>query len=192
MDSPQLVTDWTRDSDALMHGLTRVATSDAESGGAIYDSCALAHQKLVQRETLRSVILLITDGQDTASQLTYSDLRESFGQPDALIYSICRADHGASLAESGIRGLEKLSAISGGSTYVVSSANEVTKVLERIAAELRHQYLIGYWPLDARRDGTWHPVKVTAYSMTLDAVPLPVRSLSGYYAPNESALSRQD
>ena len=84
--SPRLVTDWTRDSDALMDGLTRAPSTDAENGNAIYDACDLAREKVEQRD--RPVILLLSDGQDMASQLTYSELRESFKRSNALVYSI--------------------------------------------------------------------------------------------------------
>lgn len=190
---PQLVTDWTRDSDALMDGLTRASSTDAESGNAIYDACVVAREKVEQRD--RPVILLLSDGEDTASQLTYTELRESFKRFHALVYSIYLVDQRTSQTGSAQKDVKKLSTVSGGASYVVSSANEVAGVLDRIATELRHQYLIGYYPVEAQRDGAWHRVKVMAYSQTdggLDPVPLVVRSLSGYNAPNERVLSRQD
>jgi Ca-activated chloride channel family protein len=190
---PQLVTDWTRDSDALMDGLTRAASTDAESGHAIYDACDLAREKVDQRDS--PVILLLSDGQDMASQLTYSELRESFKRSNALVYSICLVDQRTSQTGSAQKDVKKLSTVSGGASYVVSSANEVAGALERIATELRHQYFIGYYPVEAQRDGTWHRVKVMAYSQTdrrLVPGPLVVRSLSGYNAPNKPVLSEQD
>jgi Ca-activated chloride channel family protein len=191
--SPRLVTDWTRDSDALMDGLTRAASTDAESGNAIYDACDLAREKVDQRD--RPIILLLSDGQDMASQLTYSELRESFKRSNALVYSICQVDQGTSHTGSAQKDVKKLSTVSGGASYVVSSANEVAGVIERIATELRHQYLIGYYPVEVQRDGRWHRVRVTSYSQTdglLDTGPLVVRSISGYNAPKESVSSQQD
>jgi Ca-activated chloride channel family protein len=191
--SPRLVTDWTRDSDALMDGLTKAAFTVAENGNAIYDACDLAREKVEQRD--RPVILLLSDGQDTASQLTYTELRESFKRSNALVYSICLVDQRTSQTGCAQKDVKKLSTVSGGASYVVSSANEVAEVLGRIATELRHQYFIGYYPVEAQRDGRWHRVKVMAYSQKdglLDTGPLVVRSRSGYSAPNEPVSSQQD
>jgi len=191
--SPHIVGDWTRDSDALADGLNNATSTDAAGGSAVYDACALANAKLDERGTFESVILLFSDGED-ASQWSYTDLRESFKRSGALVYSIFGVNQRAAqgLAQ---KDLEKLSAVSGGASYVVSSSNEVSEVLDRIANELRHQYVIGYYPVDARRNGRWHRVKVTAYSQTdsaRDTVPLIVRALSGYNAPNESAPSQHN
>ena len=191
--SPQIVTDWTRDRDALADGLNNGTSTDAAGESAVYDACALANAKLDERGTFESVILLFSDGED-ASQWSYTDLRESFKRSGALVYSIVWANQRAAQG-SAQAGLKKLAAVSGGASYVVSSANEVSEVLGRIATELQHQYVIGYYPVEAQRDGTWHRVKVMAYSQTdgrSDPIPLVVRSRSGYNAPNEPVSSQQD
>jgi hypothetical protein len=164
-----------------------------ENGSAIYDSCALAHEKLGQRDTLYSTIILISDGRDTASRLIYSDLRESFKRANVPVYSICLEDPGGSGADRG--DLKKLSAVSGGAAYIARYAAELRKGLERTATELRHQYVIGYYPDDVQRNGSWHPVEVMAFAPgqdSQDTGPLVVRSMSGYNAPDKPSSTQQE
>lgn len=68
----------------------------------------------------------------------------------------------------------------------------LSNVFDQIATELRHQYLIGYYPTNLRRDGKWHRVKVNVKQIGVanPASPnksvilkeLNVRARTGYYA----------
>gem|GEM_PF-2545147 len=190
---PDLVTDWTLDNDALMDELSRVPSTDTEDGSAIYDSCAFAHEKLGERETVNSIIILISDGQDTASRLTYTVLRESFRRSNARVYSVSVADPRVPTTSPAQGGLKRLSAVSGGAADLVSSPNKIIEFLEQTAAELRHHYVLGYYPDDVKRDGSWHRVRVMTRKLSggsLDRGPMVVRCLSGYNAPNEPRLSQ--
>ena len=63
--------------------------------------------------------------------------------------------------------LDTLAEYSGGKAWLLSSnwmigrGNEINGILDEIAAELRNQYSIDYYPSHPIRDGKWHRVEVT-------------------------------
>ena len=57
---------------------------------------------------------------------------------------------------------------SGGKAWLLSGSwadnrgNEIQNALDEIAAELRNQYSIGYYPSHPLNDGKWHRIEVRA------------------------------
>ena len=105
------------------------------------------------------------------------------------IYSINLASQKDPLAGYGHDVLKELSKISGGAAYFPSTADAIKDIFEYIALEVRHKYLIGYYPINLRRDGKWHSVKIELTrpsNNARDVSSLVVRSQSGYYAPKDT------
>ena len=74
-------------------------------------------------------------------------------------------------------GAESLAADSGG--FTVKNTNDLAQGINRIAEESRSYYLIGYNPVDARRDGRFRKIRVKLVGRK----GLQVRARKGYYAP---------
>ena len=57
---------------------------------------------------------------------------------------------------------------SGGKAWLLSGnwtdnrGSEIQQVLDEIAAELRNQYSIGYYPSHPLKDGKWHRIEIRA------------------------------
>jgi len=79
--------------------------------------------------------------------------------------------------------LEDLAARSGGTHVPVGDLDELPAIGARIGLELRNQYLLGYYPTNAARDGKYRRVTV---KLDLPATAQPVHASyrRGYYAPN--------
>jgi Ca-activated chloride channel family protein len=61
--------------------------------------------------------------------------------------------------------LNRLADASGGKAWLVSGRtqgrqNEIERALDEIAAELRSQYSIGYYPTHSMKDGKWHRIEL--------------------------------
>ena len=73
----------------------------------------------------------------------------------------------AGIVNSSFSGMTFPSA-SGGKAWLVSGGssenrgNEIQDALDEIAAELRNQYSIGYYPNHALNDGRWHRIEIRA------------------------------
>jgi VWFA-related protein len=76
------------------------------------------------------------------------------------------------------RGLDALTAATGGRLYKPDSFADLERVYAEVAEELRHQYALYYAPLDKRRDGRFRRVQVR----TADPA-LRVTARVGYFAP---------
>jgi Ca-activated chloride channel homolog len=81
--------------------------------------------------------------------------------------------------------LESFARASGGQAYLVSGTwtdgiqEEVDQVLDEVAAELRSQYTIGYYPTSPR-DGRFHPIRVRVAGRE----DYTVRTRNGYLSPD--------
>ena len=63
----------------------------------------------------------------------------------------------------------------GGRVITIASIDEVASAFARLLAELREQYVLGYYPSISRGSGAWHKVEVR-----LDDRQLTVRTRTGY------------
>jgi Ca-activated chloride channel family protein len=127
--------------EALKHLRTGAAT-------ALYDAIFLSAQTLERRQG-RKVLVLITDGGDTASKTDYPEALRAAQIAEALIYSIImvpiEADAGRDTG--GEHALIQLSRDTGGKYYYATSLAQIDNAFRQISDELRTQYLLAYYPV---------------------------------------------
>jgi Ca-activated chloride channel family protein len=155
--------------EVIMTGLGWVR---ARGGTAIADHL-WASLKLLEARQGRRVVVLLSDGIDTHSVLPMEAALEAAQRSQTLIYWIRlegrRGAERGSLSSAwrdpaGYR--EEISVLrravsdSGGRIIPVRSAREIEPVFLSILAELREQYVLGYYPTDRRNDGRWRRVRV--------------------------------
>ena len=90
----------------------------------------------------RRALVLLSDGEDTASSLSYREALEYAKRSGVAIYSI-----GLNIGrlQAGVRGkLQELSQQTGGRSFFISNADELRNVYGDIEKELRSQYLLAY------------------------------------------------
>jgi Ca-activated chloride channel homolog len=75
-----------------------------------------------------------------------------------------------------------MKAIAGGQAYFPKSLDEVEATCVQIARDIRNQYTLAYYPINAKKDGTFRTVRVEA-SYPSKRTRLFVRTRTGYYAP---------
>ena len=68
--------------------------------------------------------------------------------------------------------------------FFPSELAEVTAICERIARDIRHQYTIGYVPINPTHDGAYHAIRVLARAKGHHG-RLSVRTRTGYIAGGE-------
>jgi Ca-activated chloride channel homolog len=126
---------------ALNHLRTGAAT-------ALYDAIFLSAQSLERRKG-RKVIVLITDGGDTASKTDYQEAVRAAQISEAIIYSIImvpiEADAGRDTG--GEHALIQLSRDTGGKFFYATSTTQLDEAFRQISDELRTQYLLAYYPV---------------------------------------------
>ncbi|MEP6820428.1 MAG: VWA domain-containing protein [bacterium] len=177
----QLLLDKTRDGNQVLDKLTFVQT---KNNTALYDACYLGVEKVQRGAHPKRALLLISDGQDNNSRYTFNELRRVLKESDVTLYGIgilSGSDAGSAMGMEGQGILDELASVSGGKAFFPRSNAEMDDIFEQIALELRHQYSIGYKPLNFTNDGRWHKIKVKV-TPPRGLPRLFVRSKEGYYA----------
>jgi Ca-activated chloride channel homolog len=177
----QLLLDKTRDGNAVLDKLTFVQT---RNNTALYDACYLGVEKVQRGAHPKRALLLISDGQDNNSRYTFGELRRLLKESDVTLYGVgilSGNDAGSQMGMEGQGILDELASVSGGKAFFPRSNAEMDDIFEQIALELRHQYSIGYKPVNFTNDGRWHKIKVKV-TPPRGLPRLFVRSKEGYYA----------
>lgn len=171
----QPLTEWTDDREGLAALLGKLKPSGST---AIYDAVAQALPLMESRHRQRAAVLIISDGADTASDITLRDLRSSLLRTDAFVYAVAIDSPGRGPINAAVNpsALREVTDQSGGRTIVVSSSGALTAALEDIAEELNSQYLIGY-SSQHQGDGKFHSIRVRVKDSTYR-----VRARNGYVA----------
>jgi len=145
-ETVSLMVPFTSDLKKIDAGIERERNGAAT---ALYDAVYLGSQALTRREG-RKVMVVITDGGDTMSQVNYKEALRAAQEAEAIIYSIIivpiEADAGRDTG--GEHALIQISSDTGGKYYYAKSLAQLDEAFEKISDELRTQYLLAYYPSD--------------------------------------------
>jgi Ca-activated chloride channel homolog len=176
-DAPTVLQEMTSDRAALRRAVEHVS---AQGATALYNALFATLSDLPlspdQAEMRRQAVLLVSDGEDTASLVWEEQVLELARRREAAIHTI---DLGArDPASRSARLLRVLSAESGGELHRLASVGGLAAVYARIGEELRSQYTVGYQSSGVVQDGRWRRIEVR----TRGRRDLRVRHRTGYYA----------
>ena len=171
------LTPFTSKKAQIDRGLDRLRGGDAT---ALYDAIYLASQRLGRKEG-RKVLVLVSDGGDTARNTTYSEALEQALRNEVMIYSIIDVPIEASAGRDtgGEHALITLAEQTGGKSFYANDGG-LTKAFERVSDDLRTQYVMGYYPQHQEPGISFHRVRVTVPRATSEAFN--IRYRTGYYA----------
>jgi VWFA-related protein len=125
-------------------------------GTALYDMIVLTLDKM-GRQASRRVLVVFTDGEDLNSSTAIDATERRLETSDAVLYAIGQGR--APKVKDLKTVLERLSQKSGGRAFF-EDLDKLDRVFASILEELSNQYLLGFVPRDATRDGTWRPLTV--------------------------------
>jgi VWFA-related protein len=139
----------------LSEALQRVDTPNindlrSQTGGGtmLYDAMLKASREIMQNQTGRKALIVLTDGVDTGSEASIGDAIEAAQRADTLIYSILFSDEGYygifSGGADGRNVLMRMSRETGGGFFEVSKRQSLDDIFTQLQEELRSQYNIGY------------------------------------------------
>ena len=127
----------------------------------LFDSIAASLDAL-QGVDGRKVILVLTDGQDSASSTGWRDALERAIADEVMIYSIGLEveyfDGVRNRRTSPDRSLRRLAEETGGGYFELQETDELGSTFTRVSQELHSQYVLGFAP--SERDGKTHSVDV--------------------------------
>jgi Ca-activated chloride channel family protein len=161
----------------LDHGLNSLKGGDAT---ALYDAIYLASDTLAPKKG-RKVLVLVSDGGDTAKTSTYDDALEHALRGEVMIYSVIDVPIAASAGRDigGEHALITLAEQTGGKSFYADSGG-LDKAFAKVSDDLRTQYLIGYYPHKQVPGVSFHRVSVTVPRAASEAFN--IRYKAGYYS----------
>jgi len=175
--------DFTGNVALLQDALDRI---ESRGGTALYDALAATSDYLMKSAKLqKKIILVVTDGEDTASHDTLEQaVRAIAVDGGPAVYAIGILGH--EKEKKARRALRILAEQTGGVAFFPEELSEVAAISQQIARDIRNQYMIGYKPSMPKREGGFRQVTVKASAAGYKG--LSVRTRSGYYAaPGQTA-----
>jgi Ca-activated chloride channel family protein len=134
-----------------------------------------------QEDVRRRAIVVLSDGEDTSSLVSYEEVLDLAKRSETAIYSIGLqprdAPQGKGFREAEFV-LRQFAQETGGRAFFPSRAEDLKDVYGQIADELSSQYSMGYASKNGRRDGAWRRIVVQVARPNAIA-----RTKRGYYAP---------
>jgi Ca-activated chloride channel homolog len=172
--------DFTNSIPELKEALERI---DARGSTALYDAIIGSLDHLKKGTKDKKVLLVVTDGEDNISRNSLEKTIHDIQKTNVVIYTIgLFSDEDRKNRKRATRALKEISAASGGMSYFPENVDDVHSICLQVAHDIRNQYTLGYYPTNARKDGTYRTVHV-------DVIPprgygkLVARTRNGYYAP---------
>lgn len=178
------------------------AVKDLQARGstALYDAVVEGLQVTRNGKHQRKALLVITDGNDTSSKMRLKETVDLAVRSELPIYNL-----GIGHGERGSFGhlpdlfrdtvdvdaLLALSDATGGKTFVLQGphqkggVDQIDRACLEVAAELRQQYALGYYPRRGRTDGNYRRIEVEVPKGNFK-----VRTRDGYFPASQAAPSR--
>jgi VWFA-related protein len=164
-------------------GVLRDAIARIKAGGAtalynaLYSTIKSLPPAFAGGKQRRRVIVLLSDGEDTASLIWEEQVLELVRRREATVHVIALRPEDEA-ANRSARLLRRLSQESGGEVHQPGSIRALDSVYARIGEELRSQYTVGYVSSDGSHDGRWRNIELRVKGRK----DLQVRHRTGYYA----------
>ena len=190
-DEPQLTTDFTTHSDEIENGLLNVRSKGRTS---LLDAIRMGLKRMHDARYARKALLILSDGGDNHSRNTVRSVKSAIKESDVAVYSVGIFDHYVSTMEEmmGPELLRSLSEMTGGTAYTLSQLNEMPGLTRMISTQLRHQYMLAYYPQATSHDGKWHRISVKLrLPKGLRYSFLHVGARPGYYDEGEEASLKE-
>ena len=180
----EILQNFTSDASSLE---TAIRGTSAGGSTSMYNALYISLKELVKiqaksdDEVRRRAVVLLSDGEDTSSLVTFEEVLDLAKRSATTIYAIGLQSREASLAR-GFREAEfvlrQLSQETGGRAFFPQRAEDLAAVYGEIADELASQYVLGYASTNPRRDGAWRRLSVQVGRQGTTA-----RTKRGYFAP---------
>ena len=154
--------------------LAAIKSTSARGGTGLYNGLYLTLKEMIKErrdngDVRRQAIVVLSDGDDTASLVTYDDVMEVAKQAGIAIYTITLRSHFDVQQATATShryfsqsefAMKSLAQETGARSFFPMEITELAGVYTSIAEELATEYAIGYMSKNPRRDGMFRRVVV--------------------------------
>ena len=130
----------------------------------------------------REAIVVLSDGEDTSSLVTFEEVLDLAKRSETAIYSIgLKSDDGGSGFREADFVLRQLAQETGGRAFFPDDVDSLADIYEQISDELSSQYSVGYVSANPLRNGQWRRIVVRVNREQIAA-----RTKQGYFGPTSN------
>jgi len=156
----------------------RIRRRKPDGNTALYDALGV-YLDGAAMEAGRRILVLYTDGGDTSSSMSFSEAQTLLRASDITLYAVGFLSHLSQSVQMDQRlKIRQLAEVTGGLAFFPSVIKELDATYDKVLAEIRAQYTIGYLSTNTKTDGTWRKVEIR-----VKRPGLKVRTRQGYFAP---------
>ena len=140
----------------------RIMETKGSGNTALYDAIAVYLSRVADTPG-RKILVLLTDGEDTTSATSLTELIQLVKASPVTIYPVAFTGSfsmGSNRAMSSRRVLSQLAEISGGAVFAPGASKDLAAVYAAILYELKAQYVLGYVSDNPKADGRFRRLKV--------------------------------
>jgi Ca-activated chloride channel family protein len=151
-----------------------------EGATALFDAVVQAANYLKPYQG-RKVIVIVSDGADTISDIDFETTMQRLQSSDCQIYAV-QTGHieNANLRDlAAERRLQEFAGQTGGAVYIPKGTGDLDAAFAQISEDLAQQYILSYYPTDDRRDGRFRVISLRVTTRQ----NVRIRARKGYYAP---------
>jgi Ca-activated chloride channel family protein len=147
---------------------------------AMYDALGVFLHGAAENDG-RTILLLYTDGGDTRSAIALGDVMTLVRASDVTIHTVGFLEHQPSSARLVQRArLTEIAETTGGQAFFPTAMKDVETAYDKVVAQIRAQYSIGYTSTNTALDGRWRRVQIRVVRPDLRDARL--QSRRGYFA----------
>jgi Ca-activated chloride channel family protein len=160
--------------------IERIRGRKTDGYTALYDALGVYLSGTVE-QTGQKILIMYTDGGDTRSTLSISEVIDLLRASDVTVYVVGYLEHQLSSTRTALRmELTRFATMTGGLALFPLSVKEVDKMYEKIQREITARYSLGYTSTDERMNGAWRDVDIRLKRPDLKGAKL--RTRDGYFA----------
>ncbi|HEX7485653.1 MAG TPA: VWA domain-containing protein [Vicinamibacterales bacterium] len=175
---------FTHDQAALENAILKTTAGGSTS---LYNAVYISLKELkkvraaTEQDVRRHAIVVVSDGEDTSSLVTYDQVLDLAKRSETAIYAIGLRSKDEIVDKRFKEAdfvLRQLAQETGGRVFFPARIEDLAGVYAQIADELASQYILGYISKNPARDGAWRRIAVR-----VDREGVTARSKLGYFGP---------
>ena len=180
----EILQDFTADAPALEKAIRSTMAGGSTS---MYNALYISLKELgkirakTDDDVRRRAVVVLSDGEDTSSLVTYEEVLDLAKRSATTIYTIGLQSRETALSKGFKEAefvLRQLAQETGGRAFFPQRAEDLAGIYGVIADELASQYVLGYASTNQKRDGAWRRLNVQVNRLGTTA-----RTKRGYFAP---------
>ena len=125
----------------------------------------------------RTVLVMYTDGADSRSELRFEELMKLLQASEVTVYAVGLLENTGRMRQELSMRLQQITGATGGQAFFPGALKDLESSYEKVLAEIKSQYHLGYISTNAAQDGRWRKVEIK-----VKRPETRLRSRKGYFA----------